>query len=70
MDKITYLIDNKGFKRDLIRINWHFVTKHPIEYVRTLFDVSSIVWEISRPVDGYEWTLPFVHKIPDMFFQL
>ena len=58
IEKIVYLMDNEGFKGSLIKINWHLVTKHPVKYTQHLLDASSLVWEISRPVDGYEWSLP------------
>lgn len=59
IEKISYLMEVDSFKGKLIKINWHLVTHNPVKYVRCLLDASSIVWEIGRPVDGYEWALPY-----------
>ncbi|MBR6483802.1 MAG: hypothetical protein IKT14_02180 [Clostridiales bacterium] len=49
--KISSLVDNEGFGKDIIRINFHLVTGHPVIYLRALFDMNSIIWEMHLPYE-------------------
>lgn len=49
-------VENNNFGKELIRMNAKIVLSHPVTYITSLLDASSIVWEIGRPVDaGSEW---------------
>ncbi len=57
--KFEEAVENKGLGKELIRINAELVLQHPVIYITALFDASSIIWEIGRPVDaGEEWGVP------------
>jgi len=36
-------------------LNLKYVFIHPTVYFTAFFDMSSIIWEIATPIDGYEW---------------
>lgn len=49
-------VENQGLGKDLLRINAKLALTHPIIYITSLLDASSIIWEIGRPVDSDgEW---------------
>lgn len=49
-------VEYNNFGKELIRMNAEIVLSHPITYITSLLDASSIVWEIGRPIDaGSEW---------------
>lgn len=70
MKKVAELVDNEGYGMTLIRINWHLVTRHPVFYITHLADPSSIVWEIFRPADGYDWALVGVPEDENIEYHL
>lgn len=41
--------------REVILLNLRLLLKYPRQYISSAFDISSIIWEIGRPFDGYEW---------------
>ena len=41
--------------RDIIMLNLKWLFKYPQKYISSAFDITSILWETSRPADGYEW---------------
>lgn len=49
------ILDESVSGGELIAANFRFFKDHPIYYVKSLLNTSSLLWEISRP-DGYaEW---------------
>ncbi len=51
---IYKLNDTKTGIRVLL-LNLKYVFTHPVVYFTAFFDMSSIIWEIATPIDGYEW---------------
>ena len=51
---IQEMIEDKGFGKELIRLNAQILIKHPLIYMTTFFDANTIVWEIGTPIDGHE----------------
>lgn len=42
----------------VLKANWEFFTQAPLTYLRILFDINSLVWEMSRPDGTYaEWVV-------------
>jgi hypothetical protein len=37
----------------LIKVNWHFLTRYPVVYLKAFFNLNSLIWEITTPGDGY-----------------
>lgn len=46
---------DKDFQREIILLNAKFLIKYPITYLTAYFDMTSIVWEMGTPSDGYEF---------------
>jgi len=53
-ENIYKLNDTKTGVRILL-LNLKYVFIHPTVYFTAFFDMSSIIWEIATPIDGYEW---------------
>ncbi|MBQ4270715.1 MAG: hypothetical protein II718_02730 [Clostridiales bacterium] len=49
--ELSRLVEEEGFGKDIIRINFHLVTEHPVIYLRALFDMNSIIWEMHLPYE-------------------
>ena len=50
--------DRLGLQKPVIKANWEFFTQSPTLYVKCLFDVNSLVWEMSRPEGRGETIFP------------
>lgn len=48
-------LNNPKISNSILKLNARFLVEHPRIYIRSLLNISSIVWEIARPADGYEW---------------
>lgn len=46
---------NTSFQKNLIKLNAKFLIKYPKTYLTAYFDMTSIIWEMGTPADGYEW---------------
>lgn len=44
-----YRFDELGLQDEVIKANWEFFTSDPLRYLECLFDINSLVWEMSRP---------------------
>ncbi len=40
---------------DILKLNLKWLLRYPKEYISSYLDITSILWEIGRPIDGYEW---------------
>ncbi len=49
--ELSRLVEEEDFGKDIIRINFHLVTEHPVIYLRALFDMNSIIWEMHLPYE-------------------
>ena len=49
--------DELGLQGAVIKANAEFFFKHPFKYVQCLFDINSLVWEMSRPEGTYPETI-------------
>lgn len=47
-------VDN-GYGMKIVKLNLKLFKSHPVQYIKCITDMSSIVWQIARPSDGYEW---------------
>ena len=60
-------VDDNNFGKELLRLNAKLVISHPILYITSIFDASSIVWEIGRPIDaGSEWGIASLTENTDL----
>ena len=48
-------IDEYHLGEALIRLNFSLFKRYPIQYLTVFFNCNSLVWEMGRPADGYEW---------------
>ena len=46
---------DKDFQKDILLLNAKFLVKYPVTYLTAYFDMTSIIWEMGTPSDGYEW---------------
>lgn len=62
-------LNDKDMQKNLIGLNWYFLKHNPKEYILSFFDINSIVWEMSTPID--QGIYPVVCKdregMPHMF---
>lgn len=61
-DRIRKVDDAYG--RRLLKLNARMLLKNPDAYLSALLRVTSIIWQIARPQDGYEWTIAG-HYVPE-----
>ncbi len=40
---------------EVIKVNWRFFTRYPLQYIRALFRQTSVVWRLSQPDDYGVW---------------
>ena len=65
--KFAEAVEEKGVGKELIRMNAELLLTHPVIYVTALFDASSIIWEIGRPLDlEGEWGVPSLTENYDL----
>ncbi len=48
-------IDEYDLGEPLLRLNFSLFRRYPVKYLTLFFNCNSLVWEMGRPVDGYEW---------------
>lgn len=48
-------IDEYDLGEALLRLNFSLFRRYPIKYLTVFFNCNSLVWEMGRPADGYEW---------------
>ncbi len=48
-------IDEYDLGEPLLRLNFSLFRRYPVKYLTIFFNCNSLVWEMGRPVDGYEW---------------
>jgi len=53
-DSITKVDNTYGKK--LLVLNAKFLVRNPKVYIDSVTKVTSIIWQIARPADGYEWS--------------
>ena len=53
------------YGHQLIRLNAALLRRNPTEYICALLRPTSIIWQIFRPADGYEWTIAGYYKPSD-----
>ncbi len=46
---------DKDFQKKILLLNAKFLFKYPVTYLTAYFDMTSIIWEMGTPADGYEW---------------
>ena len=46
---------DKDFQRKILFLNGKFLIKYPVTYLTAYFDMTSIIWEMGTPSDGYEF---------------
>lgn len=46
---------NNDYGINLLKLNFYLLVKYPVYEFESLFDINSIIWEIGRPTNGYEW---------------
>ena len=54
------ILDEEITGKELIAANFRFFIDHPFYYVKCLSEISSLVWEISRPEGYAEWFYPMM----------
>ena len=47
-------LNDPAMEKEVLLLNMRLLLKYPYQYISSAFDISSIVWEIGRPSDGYE----------------
>lgn len=62
-DRIERIDAKYGHK--LVRLNASLFMRNPKEYICALLRPTSIIWQIFRPADGYEWTIAGYYKPSD-----
>ena len=50
-----YKLNDPQLGKDILLLNLKFLFKYPATYLTAYFDMTSIVWEMGTPSDGYEW---------------
>lgn len=50
-----YKLNDPQLGKDILLLNLKFLFKYPATYLTAYFDMTSIVWEMGTPADGYEW---------------
>lgn len=50
-----YKLNDPELGKDILLLNLKFLFKYPVTYLTAYFDMTSIVWEMGTPADGYEW---------------
>ena len=50
-----------------IKTNFQLLVKHPVKYISNFADITSILWEITRPQDGIESDLVQAFLNPDEY---
>ena len=48
-------IDDYQLGEALLRLNFSLFKRYPVKYLTVFFNCNSLVWEMGRPADGYEW---------------
>lgn len=51
-----YLVDDT-YGKEILKLNARLLLRSPSAWMSALFRVTSIMWQIGRPADGYEWTV-------------
>ncbi len=51
--RVNKVDDAYGFK--IVELNARLLLRKPLVYINAITQVTSIVWQIARPADGYEW---------------
>ena len=47
--------DETTYGMQLIKFNMKYFLRYPLKYIQYYGNITSILWEIARPSDGYEW---------------
>ena len=50
-----YKLNDLEMQKAVLKLNLKFLFKHPVTYLTAYFDMTSIIWEMGTPTDGYEW---------------
>lgn len=48
-------VNNPEVAWDLVFLNVKWLVIYPKEYLTSILDITSIVWQIAQPTDGYVW---------------
>lgn len=51
----VHKIDDYQLGGPLLQLNLSLFKRYPVKYLTVFFNCNSLVWEIGRPSDGYEW---------------
>ncbi len=51
----VYKLNDPEVGKDVLKLNMKFLLQYPKTYLTAFFDMTSIVWEMGTPADGYEW---------------
>lgn len=51
----VYKLNDPDVGKDILKLNLRFLFQYPKTYLTAYFDMTSIVWEMGTPADGYEW---------------
>jgi hypothetical protein len=51
----VYKLNDPEVGKDILKLNVKFLFQYPKTYLTAFFDMTSIVWEMGTPADGYEW---------------
>lgn len=51
-----YHVD-EAYGREILKLNFRLLFRSPSSWMSALFRINSIIWQIGRPADGYEWTV-------------
>ncbi len=54
---VETLLVHEGYGEELLRMNAKLLLKHPVLYIRALFDMNSMLWEIGKPIDSNDMSL-------------
>lgn len=52
---VVHKIDEYDLGEPLLRLNFSLFRRYPVKYLTVFFNCNSLVWEMGRPWDGYEW---------------
>lgn len=62
------LVENNNYGSFLIKMNAWILIKHPVIYCRALFDMNSIIWEISLPSDIESMSIASMPKYNSVYY--
>lgn len=60
--RLEEALEEKGFGKELIRLNAQLLITHPMTYLRAFFDMNSIMWELAKPHDAQTMALSRVEE--------